>query len=70
VKRLKGRVKRIIRERGFGFIGGEDGREFFFHRSALKEKDFESLKEGNGVEFSVEKGPKGLRAVNIKIIKT
>ena len=56
---LKGTIKRIIRERGFGFISAEDGREVFFHRSALEGTDFDTLEEGNSVEFDAERGPKG-----------
>jgi len=66
---LKGDIKRLIRDRGFGFIRAEDGREIFFHRSALEEIDFDALEEGNSVEFDVEKGPKGPRAVNIRMIE-
>ena len=66
---MKGTIKKVIRERGFGFISAEDGREVFFHRSALEEADFDALEEGNSVEFDVEKGPKGPRAVNVTLIK-
>ena len=66
---MKGTVKKVIRERGFGFISAEDGREIFFHRSALEETDFDALEEGNSVEFDVEKGPKGPRAMNVKMIQ-
>ena len=66
---LKGTIKRIIRERGFGFIGAEDGREIFFHRTAMEGTDFDGLEEGNSVEFDVEKGPKGPRAVNVRMIE-
>ena len=66
---LKGTVKRVIRERGFGFISAEDGREIFFHRSALEGVDFDALEEGNNVEFNEERGPKGPRAVNVRVIK-
>ncbi len=66
---MKGKVKRLIRDRGFGFIGAEDGREIFFHRSALDGTDFNTLKEGNSVEFEVEKGPKGPRAMNVRMIE-
>ena len=66
---LKGEIKKLIRERGFGFISAEDGREIFFHRSALEEVDFDALDEGNSVEFNVEKGPKGPRAVNVRVEK-
>ena len=64
---MKGKVKKIIRERGFGFISAEDGREIFFHRSALEGTDFDALEEGNSLEFNVEKGPKGPRAVNVRM---
>ena len=68
---MKGKVKRIIRERGFGFISAEDGREIFFHRSALEGTDFDALEEGNSVEFfNVERGPKGPQAINVRMIKT
>jgi CspA family cold shock protein len=66
---LKGEINRLIRERGFGFINAEDGREVFFHRSALEGFDFDALEEGSSVEFDVEKGPKGLRAANMRMIK-
>jgi CspA family cold shock protein len=66
---LKGEINRLIRERGFGFISAEDGREVFFHRSALEGIDFDALEEGSSVEFDVEKGPKGLRAANMRMIK-
>jgi len=63
---LKGQIKRLIQERGFGFITAEDGTEIFFHRSALQDVNFDNLEEGNSVEFDLEKGPKGPRAVNVK----
>jgi CspA family cold shock protein len=62
-----GTIKRLVRERGFGFILGQDGTELFFHRSALREQNFEALSEGQAVEFDVERGDKGPRAVNMKM---
>ena len=64
----KGTVRRIIRERGFGFISAEDGREIFFHRSELQDVEFDELEEGSHLEFSVTKGDKGPHAVGIKKI--
>ena len=61
-----GTIKRLVRERGFGFIQGHDGVELFFHRSALQGEGFDALAEGQAVEFDVEKGDKGLRAANMK----
>jgi len=63
---LKGKIKKLIRDRSFGFISAEDGKEIFFHRSSLAGVDFDSLEEGSSVEFDTETGPKGLRAVNVK----
>ena len=65
---MKGTIKRIIRERGFGFITAEDGSEVFFHRSALKDIDFATLEEGNSVEFDVETEDRGPRAANLRVI--
>jgi CspA family cold shock protein len=67
---LKGKIKRLIRDRGFGFITAENGNEVFFHRSALVEEDFDTLEEGTDVEFDLERGPKGPRAVGVKAEKT
>ena len=63
---FKGKVKRIVAERGFGFILGEDGREIFFHRSELQNVDFNELKEGDQLEFNVTTGDKGPQASGIK----
>lgn len=61
-----GTVKRVISERGFGFIVGEDGKEYFFHRDGLTSSvDFDRLVGGESVTFDVETGPKGDRAVRV-----
>ena len=69
---MKGTIKKLIKERGFGFIRAEDGREIFFHRTAVRGTNFESLVEGQFVEFDVEKNSKdsrtkGPRAVNVRL---
>ena len=66
---MEGKIKRLIRGRGFGFISAEDESEVFFHRSALQGENFDTLEEGDSVEFDLEKGYKGSRAVNVKVIK-
>ncbi len=63
---MQGTIKRVIRDRGFGFIRGADGQEIFFHRSGLQGLNFDTLKEGDAVEFEVERGDKGPRAVNVR----
>ena len=69
VTSLKGKIKRIIRLRDFGFISAENGEEVFFHRSALQGEDFDALQEGTSVEFNLTRGPKGLRAVRVIVAK-
>ncbi len=64
---MKGEIKKLIRDRGFGFIRAEDGNEVFFHQSALEGVEYDSLEEGSKVEFSVERGPKGERATNMRL---
>jgi cold shock protein len=63
---MQGTIKRVIRDRGFGFIRSADGKEIFFHRSSLQELNFDVLKEGQEVEFEMENGPKGPRAVAVR----
>lgn len=64
-----GKIKKLVRDRGFGFISGADGREVFFHQSGLVGMSFDSLQEGTEVEFDVEKSDKGPRAVNVQTTK-
>jgi cold shock CspA family protein len=64
---LEGKIKKLIRDRGFGFITAEDGKDVFFHRSALAGEDFDALEEGTSVEFDLERGTKGHRAVNVRV---
>ena len=66
---MKGKIKRLISERGFGFISAENGSEVFFHRSALQDVNFDTLEEGDSVEFDLERGYKGPRAVNVTVIR-
>jgi len=61
-----GTVKKIIADRGFGFIRGEDGKEIFFHRSGLQGLVFESLREGQPVDFDLEDAARGPRASNVR----
>lgn len=63
---MQGTVKRVIRDRGFGFIRTAEGKEIFFHRSSLQGLNFDALEEGMTVEFEVENGPKGPRAVTVR----
>ena len=64
-----GRIKKLVRDRGFGFISDTDGSEVFFHQSSLVGVAFDALKEDENVEFDVEKSDKGPRAINVSIAK-
>jgi CspA family cold shock protein len=61
---MNGVVKRLVRDKGFGFIVGEGGMEYFFHRSAVE--DFEDLEEKDRVTFKAGNGPKGPRAEDVQ----
>jgi CspA family cold shock protein len=63
---MQGTIKRVIRDRGFGFIRSADGQEVFFHRSSLQQLSFDGLKEGESVEFELERGEKGPRATSVR----
>ena len=61
-----GRIKKLVSERGFGFIAADDTKEYFFHRSAVDPSlDFDRLIGGEKVEFEVEQSPKGPRAARV-----
>ncbi len=64
-----GRIVRLIRERGFGFIRSERGQEVFFHRSALPGSSFDLLHGNEPVEFELGVDPRSgrERAVNVRV---
>ena len=62
-----GTIKKVVSERGFGFISGEDGKEYFFHRSST-EGNFDRLQGGEKVSFEIESSPKGPRAKTVRIV--
>jgi CspA family cold shock protein len=62
----EGTIKKLT-DKGFGFIEGERG-DIFFHHSALAEGDFDSLQEGQKVEYTEGRGPKGPRAEDVRVI--
>jgi CspA family cold shock protein len=61
----EGKIKKIVSEKGFGFIEGAAGGDIFFHHSALVDVSIESLQEGDAVKYDVGQGPKGPRAENV-----
>ncbi len=61
-----GTVKWFNDAKGYGFISRQSGDDVFVHFSAIEGAGFRSLKENQQVEFNVERGPKGLQAVNVR----
>lgn len=68
-ERIQGTVKWFNGSKGFGFIAREGGEDVFVHFSAIQGKGYRNLEEGQKVEFSVEKGPKGWQAVEVTPLK-
>jgi CspA family cold shock protein len=63
----QGTIKRLVRDRGFGFVRDEAGQEWFFHRSSVANGAFDQLNEGQRVSFDEEPSNKGPRASNIRL---
>jgi CspA family cold shock protein len=63
---MNGTIKRMVSDKGFGFVLAEDGNEYFFHQSACTGTPFDSMREGQAVTFERGQGPKGPRAENVK----
>ncbi len=64
-QKLKGRIKVVFPGKGYGFITGEDGDEYFFHHSGLKGIKIDELQEWFCVKFDLIKHHRGIQAVNI-----
>jgi CspA family cold shock protein len=64
-ERITGTVKWFNATKGYGFLAREGGEDVFVHFSAIQTTGYRTLTEGQKVEFSIEKGPKGLQAVNV-----
>ena len=62
---MKGTVKWLNNQKGYGFISDEQGNDVFVHYSGLNMDGFKSLDEGASVEFDVVDGAKGPQAVNV-----
>jgi CspA family cold shock protein len=64
-----GTIKKVVADRGFGFIVADDAKEYFFHRSGVEASlDFDRLVGGERVEFEIEQSPKGPRAARVRAV--
>lgn len=61
----QGTVKWFNGTKGYGFITGEDGKDYFVHFSAINVDGFKTLDEGQAVTFTIENGQKGPQASNV-----
>ncbi|MDR1835825.1 MAG: cold-shock protein [Fusobacteriaceae bacterium] len=64
---LKGTVKWFNKDKGFGFITGEDGKDYFVHFSGITGEGFKTLEEGQNVTFNVTEGQKGPMATEVTV---
>lgn len=62
----QGTIKKLT-DKGFGFIEGDRG-DIFFHHSALQDTSYDSLQEGQMVEYDEGQGPKGPCAENVRVV--
>ena len=63
----QGKVKKLVSDKGFGFIEAERGDDLFFHHSAVDGTTIEELSEGQLVEYEIGEGPKGPRAEHVRV---
>jgi CspA family cold shock protein len=67
-ERFTGTVKWFNASKGYGFIERPGAPDVFVHFTAIQSEGYRTLQEGQKVEFTVEQGPKGLQAANVKIV--
>jgi CspA family cold shock protein len=65
---MNGTIKRLVSDKGFGFVAAGDGNEYFFHQSACNGVQFDDLQEGQAVTFERGQGPKGPRAEDVRLV--
>ena len=68
---MNGKIKKLVKDRGFGFITGADGTEYFFHHTALVGTRMDTLEEGDPVSFEEDAsrgGQKGPRAGVVRVV--
>jgi len=65
----QGRIKKLVSDKGFGFIEAKPT-DMFFHHSAVEGEAFDNLREGQTVSYEVGQGPKGPRAEHVRLVET
>jgi len=64
----QGKIKRLVTDRGFGFVEGDRG-DVFFHHSDVEGTSFDELSEGQVLEYELGQGPKGPRAIHVRPVE-
>ena len=67
-QRIVGTVKWFNGSKGYGFLSQEGGPDVFVHFSAIQGEGYRNLEEGQKVEFTVQQGPKGLQAADVRAV--
>jgi cold shock protein len=67
-QRVTGTVKWFNSTKGYGFLSQEGGEDVFVHFTAIQSEGYRTLEEGQRVEFTIEKGPKGLQAAKVVVL--
>ncbi len=68
-ERKQGTVKWFNSTKGFGFISQEGGEDVFVHYQSITGEGYKTLTENQKVEFTVNQGPKGLQAADVKVVR-
>lgn len=63
----QGKIKRLVKDRGFGFVESDSGNDLFFHHSEIQGTSIEDLREGQVVEYQVGRGQKGPCATGVRV---
>lgn len=63
---MEGKIKKLDKQKGYGFITQADGKDVFCHRNEFPAHDFESMQEGDTVTFDLGESPKGPQAKNVQ----
>ena len=66
----QGKIKKLVSDRGFGFIEEDGGDDLFFHHSEVQDGTIEELNEGQTVDYEIGQGKKGPCATNVRVATT
>ena len=62
---VRGKVKWFNSQKGYGFIATDTGKDVFVHHTSIQDEGYRTLEQGQEVEFEIENGQKGEKAVKV-----